>query len=270
MHVGPPPKPKYRYVAPTIMLLFAAISIWVAIDQLRIYTSNPSRTDVACSAGAVESVGARKWIALQDCSADLDEATEILSGTRVEGIYIPLRDESGALAGFLYTKDDDTIDAAADFRTATTDADIDDAAQRLMDRLSGTSLRGLTATVSPSDIDLLERHIPGVSRDTVVLEHLKAPDRGIVIIGFVAAGILLPLGIVFGLRARKLSAADAAERLAWHQAQAAQQAAYAQPQYGGYPPQGHGPPPQGYGPPPQGYGPPPQGYGRPPGSHPPQ
>jgi hypothetical protein len=252
MYGSPPPKPKYRYTAPVFMLLAGLAIGSYGGDQLRTYLNNPSRTDVECAPDVITTTGDDKWIALLGCEADFDNALEIFRGKRVESMYVPLLDGSGRSAGLLHTQDEETLDAAAAFRVATSEAAEREAGQRLYDRLRSAALHGVTNAIHVDDDDLLARHLPDVSRDTIVLEHLEAPSRSSALAYLGFGGLLLALSIVVLLRARKLTAADVATTLAWHQqarahAQAQAQAhaqahAHAQAQQDGQS-SGHGPPP---------------------------
>ncbi len=270
---GPqPPKPKYRYTAPVIMLVAAAAAAFFGYDEMRKYTDNPDVTELACGPDVLERAGDRKWVAVPDCLPDFDDAYEVTDGARVEGIYIPLHDAKGQRAGLLFTKDSETLDLSAQLRTATAEGEERDAAEKLAAKITGAGLTGMTDEIRRDHVDLMARNLPGISRDTLVLDHLDAPNRATMWFGWGVAGLLGVLGTIFFLRARKLSALDAAERLAWHQAQAAQQTARAAPQFGA-PQPGYGAPPMqapwGVGPgqyPPGQY--PPGQY--PPGQYPPQ
>ena len=235
--------------------------------MMRKCNDNPSRTELACAPDVLTDAGDRKWVSVPDCVPDFDAAYEITNGSRVEGMYVPLRDPEGLPAGLLFTDDEDTLDAAAKLRTATTEEAEDAAAEILAAKLTGDGLRGMTDEIRSTHVDLMERNLPGISRSMIVLDHLAEPDRGLMWFGFGVGGLLALLGGIFFMRARKLSAGDAAEVLAWHQAHAAQRAGYAAPTFGA-PPQGYPyPPAQGQ----WGGGPgqyPPGQY--PPGQYPPQ
>ncbi|MEM6989496.1 MAG: hypothetical protein AAF721_03335 [Myxococcota bacterium] len=199
-------------MAPTLMLGFGLISAVMGVREYVRIQANPAPLTVACDAAAIESASADRWVVVEGCEPLLADIFERTEGDDIEQLLVPLRPDEAASdappAALLSVRDTVVLRAYEDMPGEEgSDAESSAAAEAFFAKLDLERIEGVTSSrygkEGDPQLDLLRQRFDLPPAGVISIERDRVPKQSMMLVSLVAGIILLPLGIVYLLRARK-------------------------------------------------------------------
>lgn len=201
-----------KFVAPALMLGFGLLSGAFGVSEFARLRANPAPLTIACNAAAIEDAPDDRWVVLESCEPLLDDIFEVKRGSDVDALIVPLRAPGAAAneppVAVLTVSDASVINAYE----ALPDADASqenfaEAADEFLTKLDVGRVEGVTATrygeANDSRFTLLRQRYTLPEAGVVSIQRGRVPKLPMVLICLGATLLLIPLGIVFFLRAHR-------------------------------------------------------------------